>query len=45
MISYELDESAGVLMVRPEGKLRIQDFEALSQAVDPFIEKKGGYQG
>ena len=45
MISYELDESAGVLIVRPEGKLRIQDFEALSQAVDPFIEKKGGVSG
>jgi hypothetical protein len=45
MISYELDESAGVLMVRPEGKLRIQDFEALSQTVDPFIEKKGELSG
>jgi len=45
MISYELDESAGVLMVRPEGKLRIQDFQALSQAVDPFIEKKGELSG
>ena len=45
MISHELDESAGVLIVRPEGKLRIQDFQALSQAVEPFIEKKGGLSG
>ena len=45
MISYELDESAGLLVVWPEGKLRIQDFKALSQAVDPFIEKKGELSG
>jgi hypothetical protein len=31
--------------VQPEGNLRIQDFEALSQAVDPFIEKKGELSG
>ena len=45
MISYDLDESAGVLLVRPEDKLRIQDFQVLSQAVDPFIEEKGGLNG
>ena len=41
MISFELDEIAGVITVRPEGKLEAQDFQTLSQAVDPYIEEKG----
>jgi len=45
MISFELDEIAGVLTVRPEGKLEAQDFQALSEAVDPFIEEKGKLTG
>ena len=36
MIFYELDENAGVLTVRPEGKLETQDFLTLSEVVDPF---------
>ena len=40
MLSFELDEIAGVLTVRPERKLEAQDFQALSEAVDPFIEEK-----
>lgn len=45
MISYEFDENEGVLTVRPEGKLEVQDFLALSAVVDPFIEKKGRLKG
>jgi hypothetical protein len=45
MISFDLDESSGVLIVRPEGKLEAQDFQALSEAVDPFIEEKGKLAG
>jgi hypothetical protein len=45
MISYELDENAGVLTVRPEGKLETQDFLTLSEVVDPFIEERGGLNG
>ena len=45
MISYELDENAGVLIVRPEGKLEARDFQVLSETVDPFIEEKGGLNG
>ena len=41
MISYELDENAGVLTVRPEGKLETRDFLVLSEVVDPFIEERG----
>ena len=45
MIFYELDENAGVLTVRPEGKLETQDFLTLSEVVDPFIEERGGLNG
>jgi len=45
MISYELDENAGVLTVRPEGKLESQDFQTLSKVVDPFIEDRGRLNG
>jgi hypothetical protein len=45
MISYDLDKSTGVLTVRPEGKLESQDFQRLSQTVDPFIEEKGRLNG
>jgi len=45
MLSFELDEIAGVLTVRPERKLEAQDFQALSEAVDPFIEEKGKLAG
>ena len=45
MIFYDLDENAGVLTVRPEGKLETQDFLTLSEVVDPFIKKKGGLNG
>jgi hypothetical protein len=45
MISYELDENTGVLIVRPEGKLEAQDFLKLSGVVDPFIEERGGLNG
>ena len=45
MIDYTLNESNSVLHVRPAGPLRKDDFEALSQAVDPFIERTGGLHG
>jgi hypothetical protein len=45
MISYELDENAGVLTVRPEGKLKTQDYLTISEVVDPFIEEKGKLNG
>ena len=45
MISYKLDEIAGILTVRPEEKLEAQDFRTLSETVDPFIEEKGELTG
>ncbi len=45
MIDYTLDETNSVLHVRPAGPLGKDDFEALSHAVDPFIERTGGLNG
>ena len=45
MLDYTLDETSSVLHVRPTGPLRKDDFDALSQAVDPFIERTGGLNG
>ena len=45
MISFEIDECAGVLTVQPEGKLEARDFMDLSQTLDPYIEKEGGLVG
>jgi hypothetical protein len=45
MISYDLDNSTGILTVRPEGKLEVQDFQALSKTVDPYIEETGKLTG
>jgi hypothetical protein len=45
MIDYTLDEANAVLHVRPTGPLQKADFDALSRAVDPFIEQTGGLNG
>ena len=45
MLDYMLDETNSVLHVRPTGPLQENDFEALSQAVDPFIDRTGGLNG
>ena len=45
MIDYTLDETNSVLHVRPAGPLQKDDFEALSQEVDPFIERTGRLNG
>ena len=45
MIFYDLDENAGVLALRPQGKLEAQDFLTISEVVDPYIKKKGGLKG
>ena len=37
MVSYELIRDQGILVIMPEGPLRTEDFQALSQAVDDYI--------
>ncbi len=45
MLSYELLEDQGVLIIQPHGKLRTEDFEALSKAVDDYIVREGALTG
>lgn len=45
MIDYELMADEGILIVRPRAPLEQADFEALSAAVDPFIERQGKLHG
>jgi hypothetical protein len=45
MISYELLEERGIMIVRLEGPLESSDFDMLSRVVDPFLTKKGNLEG
>jgi len=45
MIQHELDESSGILVIQPDGRLESGDFEKLAAVVDPYIEKHGGLRG
>jgi hypothetical protein len=45
LISHELLEDAGILIVSPEGPLESSDFEQLAQTVDPYLEQKGQLSG
>ena len=41
MITFELSEDCGVLIIEPEGALSADDFRNISRVVDPYIEEKG----
>ena len=45
MLSYELVRDKGILVIMPEGPLRTEDFQALSQAVDDYIVSEGALTG
>jgi len=45
MLEYKLNETTAVLLVRPNGPLRTEDFNELSQVIDPFIERSGALHG
>jgi hypothetical protein len=45
MLSHELLEDDGILILRPQGALQAADFEALAREVDPYIERTGGLRG
>ena len=45
MIQHELLTDAGILILRPEGALRAEDFAALARAVDPYIDEHGALAG
>jgi hypothetical protein len=45
MIKHELLRERGVLLLKPEGALRADDFTALAGAVDPYLEQHGELKG
>lgn len=45
MVDFELMKDKGVLVVRPDGPLRSDDFRRIAQAVDPFILANGMLNG
>ena len=45
MVSHQLLQDQGVLIVRPQGALEAEDFAGIAAAVDPFIDKQGGLRG
>ena len=45
MLSHELLEDEGILIVEPRGALESTDFETIAALVDPYIESHGGLRG
>ena len=45
MLHHELNPDLGILTITPEGPLVKEDFEALANIVDPFIESAGKLNG
>ena len=45
MIEHELLQMAGILIIRPKGRLEAGDFEKLAQEIDPYIEANGALHG
>ena len=45
MLKFELMRDAGVLVVEPRDTLTADDFKAVTQTVDPFIQEKGKLTG
>jgi SpoIIAA-like len=44
-LEFELDENAGVLVLRPHDELEAGDFERVAAAVDPYLDKAGRLSG
>ena len=45
MLQHELLRDRGILILKPNGALRAEDFTALAAAVDPYIEQNGKLNG
>ncbi len=44
MLKIELDQAAGIAILRPESALTEADFLSASQEIDPYIEETGKLQ-
>jgi tRNA U38,U39,U40 pseudouridine synthase TruA len=45
MLQHELLRDRGILILKPDGALRAEDFTALTADVDPYIEQNGKLHG
>ena len=45
MLAHEFLHDRGILILKPSGALRANDFTALAAVVDPYIEQHGGLKG
>jgi hypothetical protein len=45
MLQHALLRDQGILILKPEGALRAEDFAGLAAVVDPYLEQKGDLKG
>ena len=45
MLTVQLITKVGVVILEPDGALTVDDFEAASEKIDPFIEERGRLNG
>jgi stage II sporulation SpoAA-like protein len=45
MLQHELLRDRGILVLKPEGALRAEDFAALAGTIDPYVEQNGILNG
>jgi hypothetical protein len=45
MLEFDLDETVGIVSLKPHGSLRKDDIAALGDVVDRYIDKTGVLQG
>jgi hypothetical protein len=45
MLQHELLRDRGILILKPQGALRAEDFTTLAGTVDPYIEQNGKLNG
>lgn len=45
MLHHQLLKEDGILVLHPEGSLQSEDFKAVAEEVDPFIEQNGKLNG
>ena len=45
LIPHELHSEKGILVLRPQGPLEAEDFAAIAQETDAYIEKHGSLKG
>ena len=45
MLHHDLLKDQGILILKPEGALRAEDFADLAKTVDPYLEQKGELKG